>query len=227
VAKIDYGTCDQKGWTRTCPGQDCYYGNCKSGSSGRPAWYPPTANSAKCVGWGSAATGANCGNPRLDRDIVSCDPNEPNPSKTGSSGEFCGSENINVDAPEDGAKFAVGVKYFGGSSASRPHVNVYCNGERVLSTGYNPVTGNDFPHMTTEGSDSSGDFWKVALVTAQMTNGVLSCDVKPTQSQHANSALDGSNAYCVDTTSKNTADSAKYFTPGGAMPIDADALCFH
>jgi len=226
MAKLDHATCAQKGWSDTCAQQDCYYANCKSASFGsKPNWFADSPSSS-CVGWGSAASGA-CGNPRLDRDNISCDTSEVNPNKTGSSGQFCGSENINVDAPTDGTKYAVGVKYYGGSSSSKPHVNVYCNGERVLSTGFNPITGNNFPVMNTSGGDSSGDFWKVAFITANLQNGKVNCDVVPTQSQHANPALDGSNAYCVDNSDKNGSDSMKFFASGGASPLNADALCFH
>ena len=151
-----------------------------------------------------------------------------NPNAVGSSGQFCGPENINVDVPLDQDKFAVGVRYFGGSPSSRTHVNVYCNGERVLSTGYNPVSGNDFPHLLASGGDSSGDMWKVALITANVdVNGGLTCDVKPVPSQLPHLPTDGSNAYCVDNAGSDSADSAKYFAAGGAQPLDAPALCFH
>src|SRR6185295_15935362 len=73
MGNLGYGTCPQQGWATTCPRQDCYYADCKSGSSGKPAWYSATTPASACVGWGSAASGGNCGNPRLDRDIVSCD----------------------------------------------------------------------------------------------------------------------------------------------------------
>jgi Tfp pilus assembly protein PilV len=106
-------------------------------------------------------------------------------------------------------------------------VNVYCNGERVLSTGYNPATGIDFPKLTTAGDDTTGDMWKVALITAKVTGGVLSCDVKPTASRTPHAALDGNSAYCVDNTDLDGASTTQYFAPGGAAPLDSNALCFH
>lgn len=218
-----------RGWSGTCgplstpsalTNEDCYYSDCKNDSA--TTWYPVTASPAGCVGWGSKTTGSSCNNPRLDRDIVSCERSETNPNST--SATFCGSENINVDAPVEGNKFAVGVKYYSGSVTTNVHVNVYCNGERVLSTGYNPVTGNDFPKLATAGFDSSGDMWKAALVTTHVTGGVLTCDVKPTPSNTPYPITDGSKSFCVD---NGTSNSVKFFSSGGAAPFDAAALCFH
>ena len=231
MSKVDgFQTCPDKGWSGTCANQDCYYSSCTSGKF--PAWYPNSPASA-CEGWGSQTTGG-CGNPRLDRDANglsgTCESSQTNPNASSGGfggGGFCGPENINVDTPGDQSRYAVAVKYFGGSSPSKTHVNVYCNGERVLSTGYNPVTGNDFPKLIASGADSGGDMWKVALITATINGGVLSCDVKPTLSQQPHLATDGSNAYCVDNTSSDTADATKFFATGGAAPLNADALCFH
>ena len=210
-----------KGWRSSCT------------DGAFPAWYPNSPSTA-CEGWGSQTVGA-CGNPRLDRDANGlsgeCDPAETNPNATTSSGPFdggfCGPENINIDAPGDQSKYAVAVRYFGGGAPSSTHVNVYCNGERVLSTGYNPVTGIDFPKLIAPGASLNGDMWTVALVTATVNAGVLSCDVKPTQSQMPHPLTDGSNAYCVDNATSDTGDSAKFFAAGGAIPLNADALCFH
>lgn len=221
MAQVTFGnTCAHKGWSGACLDQDCYYANCKGSSS--PSWYPPNPSTSACQGWGSKATGT-CFNPRLDRDLITCSATQTNPN----AADFCGPENINVDAPADGAKFAVAVKYFGGTPASRTHVNIYCNGERVLSTGYNPVSGNNFPKLVTAGSNSTGDMWKVAMITTSVTAAGLACDVKPVPSQQAHPTTDGSNAYCVDNTSSDTSEATQYFTPGGAAPLDAEALCFH
>ncbi len=221
MAQVTYGaSCAKKGWNGTCANQDCYFANCKSAS---PNWFPPNPSTAVCQGWGSKTTGA-CNNPRLDRDLISCSTSQTNPNAS----DFCGPENINVDAPTDGSKFAVAMKYYSGSLPSRTHVNVYCNGVRVLSTGYNPVSANDFPKLLNSGAGTSGDTWKVGLITASVgPGGVLTCDVKPSPSQQPHAATDGSNAYCVDNTATDTSDSAILFTPGGAVPLDADALCFH
>jgi hypothetical protein len=232
VAKVDgFATCPKKGWTDTCATEDCHYGNCYGDNT--LSWYPASASSA-CQGWGSQTSGT-CNNPRLDRDANGlsgkCDATVTNPNAPsgsgGSGGGFCGPENINVDAPADGSKYAVAVKYFGGDGISRTHVNVYCNGERVLSTGYSPVTGIDFPKLATAGDDTTGDMWKVTLITAQLTGGVLSCDVKPTASQQPHAALDGNSAYCVDDTAMDGASATMFLAPGGAAPLSSDAMCFH
>jgi len=39
------------------------------------------------------------------------------------------------------------------------------DGVRVLSTGYDPITGNNSPQLIASGGDSTGDMWKVGLVT--------------------------------------------------------------
>ena len=222
MAQVTYGNqCANKGWTDECTGQDCYYGNCKTGSS--PKWFPANPDSSVCQGWGSATTGT-CFNPRLDRDLITCTPSETNPN----SSSFCGPENINVDAPPDGSKYAVSVKHFGGSTPTRAHVNVYCNGERILSTGYNPVTGNEFPKLLQSGGNTSGDMWKVAMITASVdASGGLACDVGPVPSAHPHPTTDGSNAYCVDNAAADGSEAMKFFTEGGVAPLDAEALCFH
>jgi hypothetical protein len=232
VARVDgFSTCPKKGWSGTCINQDCYYSTCIDGSS--PQWFTSTPQSSACQGWGSQTQGT-CYNPRLDRDAngVSgeCDANVTNPNTVGDgfSGGFCGPENVNVDAPSDGSKYAVALKYFGGSASSRAHVNVYCNGERVLSTGFNPVTAVDFPHLTTSGQDDSGDMWKVSLITAHVTPQGLTCDVSPAKAQvPRQTTTDGPNAYCVDTTGLDGSEAVQYFAAGGAVPLDSDALCFH
>lgn len=221
MAKLStVGGCAQSGWSRTCEAQDCYYGNCK-GTANSPNWYPANTDASVCHGWGSK-TLTDCLNPRLDRDVISCSRTETDPNAS----SFCGPENINVDAPGNGDRFAIALKYFGGTLPSRGHVNVYCNGERVLSTGYNPVTSNDFPKLISSGANDSGDMWKVAMITTSVSPTGLDCNVEPIPSGRPHPNTDGSNAYCVDDTATEP-DSSKFFTPGGAMPLDAPALCFH
>jgi hypothetical protein len=228
LSKVDgtFAGCTKKGWSTTCTNEDCYYGNCVNASTG---WYTASPASA-CQGWGSQTTSSTCGNPRLDRDANglsgTCDSTVTNPNKLGFGG-YCGPENINVDTPADASEYAVAVKYYGGSALSKTHVNVYCNGERILSTGYNPVTGNQYPQLKTSGQNATGDMWKVALVTAKVTGGTLSCVVDPVPSTTAHAATDGTSGNCVDNTSTDTAQCTEYLTSGGGTPAAAAALCFH
>jgi hypothetical protein len=226
MAKVNgFASCTHNGWVQECKNEDCYYGTCVDAITNAPDWYAASA-SGSCQGWGSQTTGS-CRNPRLDRDANgvsgTCEPSVTNPNKSG----FCGPENINVDAPANGSQYAVGVKFFDGTDASKTHVNIYCNGERILSSGYNPVTGNDYPQLKDSGLDHGGDFWKVALVTAQVNGGVLSCTVTPVSSTNAHTGTDGSSSYCVDNQSSDGTTSTEYLTKSGGTPANANALCFH
>jgi uncharacterized protein YfaP (DUF2135 family) len=143
------------------------------------------------------------------------------------TGGFCGPENINIDAPSSGSKYAVAVKYYGGDAPSRTHVNVYCNGARVLSTGYNPVTAVNYPQLTTSGQDSDGDMWKVGLVTITGTGAAMQCAVDPTVSKTPVPVLDGPTGFCVDNTTTNGSNSVRYLAPNGVVPASAGAMCWH
>ncbi len=217
--------------------EDCFYGDCYNSSSydgsggDTVEWGYASSPASACTGWGSQSTGNACGNPRLDRDANglsgACGANIINPA----SGKFCGPENINVDYPEDNDRFAVGLRFYGrDGDATGPalsHVNVYCDGVRVLSAGYDPTMGSNFPGLLTPGGDSTGDMWKVAVVQAQVTGSGLTCLVTPTQSAHPDPLRDGSNAYCVDDSTLDGDYSQEFLTYGGEEPTDANALCFH
>src|SRR5208337_2707418 len=110
--------------------------------------------------------------PRLDKDNVTCDKTITDPTVEGSmvgTSVFCGPENINLDNPNDGDAFAVAVNHYnnhGGTPNARVHVNLYCNGERVLSAGYDPVTGQTKnPLLNKPGQDATGDYWEVGTIT--------------------------------------------------------------
>jgi hypothetical protein len=232
LARVDgYGGCSKKGWSNSCAGEDCYWSNCVNAS---PAWYAASAATA-CHGWGSQTTGT-CNNPRLDRDANgvsgTCNSSVTNPNQfssgpLGLGGGYCGPENINVDAPANGSSYAVGVKFYGGSDASKTHVNIYCNGARIFSAGYNPITGSNFPVLAASGQDTSGDMWKVALVSATVAGGTLSCAVNAAPSAKAHAATDGTTANCVDNTSTDGANADTYLTSSGGTPATAAAMCFH
>jgi hypothetical protein len=106
-------------------------------------------------------------------------------------------------------------------------VDVYCDGERVLASGYDPVAGTLFPQLLTSGGDTAGDMWKVALLTTQVTGAGLTCTVVPTQSMVPNLTRDGSTAYCVDNDVLDGAVSQELLTASGYEPVNANALCFH
>ena len=233
LARIDgFAGCAKKGWSNSCSNEDCYYGNCVNAS---PAWYTASAASA-CHGWGSQTTSATCGNPRLDRDANgvsgTCSSSVTNPNQfssgiLGLGGGYCGPENINVDAPADASQYAVAVKFYAGTDVSKTHVNIYCNGARIFSAGYNPITGNNFPALAKSGQDTTNDMWKVARVTATVAGGTLSCAVNPIPSVTAHAATDGTTANCVDTTASDGANADTYLTSSGGTPATAAALCFH
>jgi hypothetical protein len=210
-ARLQGITCNNQGWTgASCAGvQDCYYApgsGCRSQSGNPPNWgYADSANSA-CLGWASkrlANSSQKCTNPRLDQDNVSCNRNEADPV----AGGFCGPENTNIDNPKNGDAFVVGVNHYGGSGTHKPHVNLYCNGERVLSVGYNPTGGQTmYPVLNTVGADTTGDFWTVATIKANVNgaNMLTSCDIATIPSRLSDTTRDGprganmGNAICVD-----------------------------
>jgi len=216
--------------------EDCFYGDCYAsalGSTDTTDWGFAASAASNCTGWGSQTTGTTCGNPRLDRDANglsgTCDPTVVNPNGSSATGPFCGPENINLDAPLNGDQYAIGMRFYTQNGTTNPHahVDVYCNGERILAAGYDPITGNKFPQLATAGADSTGDMWKVGTVTTTVVGGVLTCAVMPTQSMVADVALDGTTAYCVDDATANGATSQEYLTSGGGVPASANALCYH
>jgi len=231
-------------WSDLAPGcatanEDCYYADCYSdglGAGNDVDWGYAASPASSCTGWGSQSVGANaCNNPRLDRDSNglsgTCDPTVANPNGSSFTGPYCGPENINVDHPANNDRFAVGLRFFA-QNATPPapvhtHVNIYCDGARVFSAGYDPTTGNTFPRLLTPGQDSQGDMWKVALVTTQVTGAGLTCTVDPTQSTKPDSTRDGTTAYCVDDAALDGDVSQELLTSGGYEPANANALCYH
>ena len=253
---LDLHMAKVNGFTSSCPStegwsdiecatadQDCYYRECYAGAgftdSVTPKW-GFTTSATGCKGWGSQTTGA-CGNPRLDRDANglsgACSAATKNPNNNSQIGGYCGPENINVDEPNDGDQYAVGVRFYTKNSPTgtnaKTHADIYCNGVRIFAGGYDPVAGTNYPQLITDGADGDssmgegGDMWKVALVTTTVTGGTLSCTVVPTQSQTADATRDGTTAYCVDNATLNTAQSQELLTSGGGVPASANALCFH
>jgi hypothetical protein len=226
------------GWFDTCSpdenSDDCYFGNeCQSGFTNDPsAWGYARSAPAACHGWSSSHT-VDCDNPRLDQDNIGCDPDEPDPMATDT---FCSPENINLDNPKDGERFAVGAQYYAnpGGIMPRPHVNIYCNGERKLAFGYDATSNppNNFPVLREDGGTDGGDLWEVATVQAKVdaTGALSDCLITPIHSKVAKATKDGSTAMCVDTNPLNSNQmgaSAWKFVAGGGYPAAADDLCWH
>jgi hypothetical protein len=272
LARLQGLTCPKKGWDITCQDQqsgnilgDCYWNGitgCRDFSASPPGWGYADSPQASCTGWSSKrkpVDGVNfkqsCTNPRLDRDLVSCDKTIDDPTiNTGVAGAahvFCGPENVNLDNPNDGDKFLIGVNHFNnylGPSGAHPHVNLYCNGERALSVGYDPVAGQtSFPLLNVPGQDTKGDVWTVGLIITHVSGGqVTSCSVITVPSHHADQTRDGvtnpttsGNEFCVDSTMSNANPPFNYKThafvenlmlqppPPGSIPMTTAGYCKH
>jgi hypothetical protein len=246
MAKInDFPECSTShSWSDLAPAcstanEDCYYGDCYAGGIGSTSdvdWGYADSPASSCTGWGSQSSFVtSCANPRLDRDANGlsgeCDPTVTNPNGSSFNGPYCGPENINVDHPLNNDRFAVGLRFYTQNTEppvpAHVHVDVYCDGERVLASGYDPVAGTLFPQLLTSGGDSAGDMWKVAILTTQVTGAGLACTVVPTQSMVPNLTRDGSTAYCVDNSTLDGLVSQELLTASGSEPLNANALCFH
>ena len=242
VARLQGANCSGSGhgWFSTCrgddAGDDCYYSSstgCTGFGSSPSPWGYVRSQFATCHGWGSSRDAfSECDNPRLDRDNISCDPFATDPSGAGFF-PFCAAENINIDNPKHGDRFVVGAHAYSISGTVLPHINIYCNGERRLSLGYDPTTGQDFPKMKVSGADSGGDFWEATVVEALVDGGgvLTDCVVTPINSMNPKSGKDGSSDYCVDTDPQNnssqTGGTNWLFAPGGGYPANADDFCWH
>jgi hypothetical protein len=225
------------GWFDTCAidetGDDCYFGNeCTGFDTDPSSWGYARSPDTACKGWSSSRTEA-CDNPRLDQDNIECVPGEADPMNTT---DFCSPENINLDNPKNGDRFAIGVQYYDGPTTRtpRPHVNVYCNGERKLAFGYDAtaVPPNNFPVLRRSGLSEGGDMWEVATVEARVdaAGALTDCLITPVHSKVPKADKDGSRDMCVDTNPMNGAVEGAdlwKFTPTGGYPATADELCWH
>ncbi len=122
----------------------CYYSNCKN--SGSPSY------SMSSWGYPNTASGHN---PRLDIDNI----------------HTAGiPENINLDNPNSGDTFRIGVRYFSGSALTHPVINVYCGGTLKSTFGVEPQVG---------GFSSAGKLWKVAEVKWDGGYTSDTCEITP------------------------------------------------
>jgi hypothetical protein len=130
---------------------DCYYLTCKASTYGymenmlRPRWgLPDTTELAACSGAPHGEGGLwetvheACYNPRLDVDVISCDPEVTDAR----SMSFCAPENINIDDPPIGEPYRVWVNYYSSHEYlgdTHPSVNIYCYGELRGAFGLDPT----------------------------------------------------------------------------------------
>jgi hypothetical protein len=167
---------------------DCYYLNCKATSyyyddyAVRRRWaLPDTLDLAACRDapggeggyWESVKMA--CYNPRLDVDVITCDP-----AVTDSrSSSFCAPENINVDEPRLDDTFRVMVNYYSAHSyagTTYPTVNIYCNGNLRGAFGSDPIIELDEGMIGPRFNDS----WLVADVRFFLDScGRVECMVNP------------------------------------------------
>jgi hypothetical protein len=260
LARLQGTTCTTShGWDTSCAMtsattttyEDCWWGyesGCRDFSTTGPGWGYADSPSSACIGWGSERSLPDgklyldgCTNPRLDRDNVACDPTIANPVVTSGDQDttpgFCGPENINLDNPNNGDQFVVTVNDYqniSGSARAHPHVNIYCNGARVVSAGYNPLTPGSAatgPLLLTAGNDKSGDMWEVATITWDSAN-AQGCDVTTIPSANPDPTRDGpsNKAVCVDSTGTGAPvpyKTHKFVEASGAIPTTAAGFCKH
>ncbi len=159
---------------------DCYYPNCTASDfrwGGGVDWgLARTTDVSACSGAprGEGRTWIEldyCNNPRLDVDIVSCDPAVTDPN-----GDYCAPENINVDNPPLGEPFRIMVNYFsdhGYAGITNATVNVYCGGAPRATFGPQPLVNGD-------SYGSNNDNWLVADVRFYTGPcGELDCRIVP------------------------------------------------
>ena len=167
---------------------DCFFLNCKAstydydGAALRTRWgLPDTADLSACrdapEGEGrlwEELRGA-CYNPRLDVDVITCDPAQTDPR----AGDFCAPENINIDEPPIGDTYRVMVNYYSQhdySGPTYPMVTIYCNGEIRGAFGSDPLV----TLRNGGGGARMNDNWMVAdIVFFEDVCGHVDCFVSP------------------------------------------------
>jgi hypothetical protein len=165
---VDLHLMQQSLSTNFCSDDDCFYSNCKASNWDHSDWSNSASTIGLCIGTESGTewqdTYGECRNPRLDLDNI-FDNHGITP------------ENINVDTPNDGETYRIGVDYYYGTAITHPVVNIYCDGVRVSTFGYplaNQVQLSDCGGM----GCSSGDLWRVAdVLTSVDSNGNVTCTV--------------------------------------------------
>ncbi len=161
---IDLHLMKQGHGTQYCSSQDCYYSNCKASNWAHSAWGSADSPLDACIGTSAGSTWQSrfnaCKNPRLDIDNIRAGPIP---------------ENINLDTPQNNQTYRVMVDYYSGSVATRPVVNIYCDGVRLATYGY----PSDNEVVITNGTSgcAAGHVWKVADVRTLLQGGGTVCEV--------------------------------------------------
>jgi hypothetical protein len=161
---------------------DCYYATCKATTYElQDEWdTEPTNDLSACRnaphGQGDSwEEKGQCYNPRLDVDVINCDPSVSDPS----DGDYCAPENINIDNPEPGQPYRIMVNYYsdhGHDGPTKPTVNIYCGGERRATLGEDITLENGSNY------GESNDNWLVADVVFFRPDGQcgeLECMINP------------------------------------------------
>jgi hypothetical protein len=169
---------------------DCFYLDCKASTYGydegalRARWsLPDTLDLSVCEDAPGGEGGLwstlheACFNPRLDVDVISCDPAVTDPR----SSSFCAPENINIDDPPLGEPYRIWVNYYSQHEhvgPTHPSVNVYCWGELRGSFGTNDDVV--LMHGDPETSAREHDSWTVADVVFEVDEcGRPGCRIQP------------------------------------------------
>ncbi len=162
--------------TDFCTADDCYFSNCKASSYSTLDWgLAPTTDLDACrnAPHGEGArwvTRGSCFNPRLDVDVIYCDPTVTDATASG----FCAPENINIDNPPLYEPTRVMVNYWsshGYVGTTNASINIYCGGGLRATFGPQP--------LTTSGG-CSGQNWLVAdVMFYEGRCGELDCEIVP------------------------------------------------
>jgi hypothetical protein len=167
---------------------DCYYLNCKASTYDydemalRTRWaLPDTPDLDLCrdapegEGFQWETLRGACYNPRLDVDVISCDPAQTDPR----AGDFCAPENINIDNPPLNEPYRIMVNYYSEHEhrgVTYPNVNIYCNGELRGSYGSDPIV----TLRRGDGISRFNDNWLVAdVMFYEDPCGDIDCYVSP------------------------------------------------
>jgi hypothetical protein len=170
---------------------DCGWANCSAAAltpplmGTSPHWFADAAMPPTPVNWFDDPTpggndcylapsgqgqiwqnfGMGCHNPRLEADVITCDPTITDPNTTGG----CVPELIDVDYPPTDTWMRIGVHYYSSHGITydvHPTVKVYCGGHiaAVLGQFDQPPGPLTFAPTDGAGSPEANTFWVAADV---------------------------------------------------------------